>query len=94
MQMCDCYRFPLGVVGDLQQNRCTGVLAHGDAVVEVRGCFSSGHGLVGDLACTAQMTVSNSSSDGDMMGCEVSHGGQLTMEVVAVDGVPQSGKLP
>lgn len=41
------------------------------------------------------MTVTNSSIDGDGKGCDVTgQGGQLTMEVVTVGGVAQSGALP
>lgn len=40
------------------------------------------------------MTVTNSSGDGDEEGCGVYDVGQLTMEAVTVDGVPQPGKLP
>lgn len=79
----------------LQQNVGSGVLAVDKAVVVVRECHSSHNGEEGYKASSrADMTVSNSSSDGDTGGCGVSDGGKLTMENVSVDSILKSGTLP
>lgn len=56
------------------------------------GCSSSGNMAEGYCSQTgAQMTVCNSSSDGDKHGCGVIIGGQLTMDRVTVDGFAMHG---
>lgn len=78
----------------LERSGTCGAFATKCAVVVLQDCSSSENKGEGYSATDeAQVTVRDSSSDGDMRGCGVLEGGVLTMECVTVDGVCQSGTL-
>lgn len=76
-------------------NAKCGVLALQGSRAIVKSCISQGNKQVGyQAAGGAKMTVIESTSDGDLVGCGVGEGGEIQMQAVVVDGVAKGGKLP
>lgn len=82
----------------LQTNGLMGVCAIHSAVVDGKGCRSSGHMAAAYMADkNGVMTVSSSFSEGDSVGCAVEWEGDartVDMDRVTVDGTLTSSKLP
>jgi hypothetical protein len=79
----------------MQQNAKCGAAGRDMSVIMISGCRSSrnrAHGY--EAHSKAQLTVRQSSSDGDFGGFSVRRAGTIKLEEVTVDGVAKTGSFP